>query len=79
MEEDIKQLARNRSVMPLRLDRRVCIELAYHRCDLFVREVVPPTHVREITHDPYIFSIWRKLPHDMMSLMHHVVDSLNII
>lgn len=62
--------------MPHNLDRRVHIELVDCICALFSREDVPHAHVREIRGDPHILDIWHTLPHDMKTLMHHVVGSL---
>ena len=62
-----------------RPNRRVHIELEDHICALFVREGVACAHVREIKHDPHIFDIWRKLPHDTTTLMFHVVGFLTLI
>ena len=81
MEEKVVEqpIVVHRPVMPRRLDRRVRIELEDRICALFSREVVPCSHVREIKDDPHIFDIWCTLPRDMMTLMHHVVNSLTLI
>ena len=65
--------------MPCRPDRRVCIELANHICGMFLREGVPCAHVREIIQDPHLSYIWNTLPHDMVTLMCHVVGALILI
>jgi len=44
-----------------------------------VRHGVVPIQVREILRVPKLFAIWMTLPHDMMSLMHHVFSALNLI
>jgi hypothetical protein len=46
---------------------------------MFVRKGVVPKHIREIVLDQEMSDIWRRLPHEMMLLMHHVVDALNLI
>ena len=81
MENEVVQYhARvQRPGMPHRLDRRVCIELPDRICVLFSRERVLCAHVREIGEDAHPFYIWCTLPHDMMTLMCHVIDALMLI
>lgn len=38
-----------------------------------------PTHVGEITWDLDMFSIWCMLFRDMTSLIHHVVEAMNLV
>jgi hypothetical protein len=46
---------------------------------VYFQEGVTPVNVREILHVPELSVIWSTLPHDMTSLMHHVVSALNLI
>lgn len=62
--------------MPCREDRKVRFEMEDHICALFSREIVPLAHVTQIRKQPHLFDIWRILPHDMMTLMSHVVSAL---
>ena len=81
MEEEVFQEPTivQRPVLPHRPYCRVCIDLEGCICALFSREDVPCAHVREIREDPHLFDIWCALPHDMMTLMHHVVDAMTLI
>ena len=65
--------------MPRREDRRVQFELEDRIYALFSRERVPLAHVTQIRQDPHLFDIWNTLPHDMTTLMCHVVDALILI
>ena len=81
MEKDAGEqpAAISRPIMPCRTDRRVHIELEDCICALFSKEDVPHAHIREIKYDPDLFDIWRTLPCDMTTLMHHVVGALTLI
>ena len=65
--------------MPRREDCRVRFELVDHICALFSRERVSFAHVTQIKEDQHLFDIWRTFPHDMTTLMHHVVGALMLI
>ena len=65
--------------MQYRSDRRVCTKLEDHICALFARERVSLAHVTQIIKDPHLFDIWHTLPHDMTTLIHHVVSSPMLI
>ena len=65
--------------MPCRQDRRVRIGLEDCICSLVSMEDVPHAHVREIKYDPRLFDIWHTLPHDMMTLMCHVVGAMMLM
>ena len=65
--------------MPCMLYHTVHIKMEDHICVVFARDDVPCAHVREIKGEPHLFDIWHKLPHAMMTLMHHVVFSLTLI
>ena len=58
MEEVAKQLVGHRPIIPHRPNHRVHTKLKDRLCDLFVREGVAPTYVREITQDLDMFTIW---------------------
>lgn len=79
MEEFFTHTARHKLVLPHRMDRRVCTELEDRMCDLFLREEMTHTHIREIMQDLDMLSIWCTLPWDMTSLMYHVFGALNLI
>ena len=79
MGESIEYPIGHRPVMPHMLDYRVYNKMVDCICDLFVKEGVSPTHVREITWDLDMFYIWCTLPSYMTSLMHHVFSSLKLI
>ena len=79
MDENVKQPARYRSIMPCRSDNRVYNALGDHICGLYVRKRVSPTHVKEITLDINMFSMWNTIPHGMTSIMNHFVSSLKLI
>ena len=57
----------------------VCFDLEDHICALFSRVRVPLVHVTHIIEDPHLFDIWCTLPHDMKTLMCHVVSALMLI
>jgi hypothetical protein len=48
-------------------------------CGMLVREGVTHVNVREILRVPKIYTIWSSLPHDIISLMCHVVNFINLI
>ena len=77
MEEDVDKHPAivQRPIMPHRQNHRVHIELVDHIWDLFSREHVLYPHVREIKDDQHLFYMWHTLPHDMTTLMHHVVGT----
>ena len=79
MEEVVEYPIRHRPVMPCRLDCRVHIEPSNHICDLFVREGVPCAHVTKIKWNTNLYDRWCTLPHDMMSLVCHIVSALTLI
>lgn len=81
MEEEIVEqpVAVHILVMPSREDCRVHIELEDCICALFSREDVSCAHVRDIREDSRIFVIWCTVPHDMATLMRHVISALTLI
>jgi hypothetical protein len=79
MEEAEEQPTVHRPCMPHRLDQRVQIEVVDHLCGVMVSHGVVPTLVRDILWVPELSMIWMTLPHDMTSLMHHIVSVINLI
>jgi hypothetical protein len=56
-----------------RLDIRFGMELEDRLYTNLAKEGVVPMKVGDIKEGPRIMELWRDLPHDMMSLMHHII------
>ena len=62
-----------------RPDTRFRMELGNQLCRLLVEEGVRPTTIREIKADDRLATIWRGMPHDMLTQMYHVVGATSLV
>ena len=77
MDEAIQHPIAHRPVMPQRSDIRFQTELEGLICHIIIVEGVRPTHVREVTYEPYMLQCI--IICDKRSVRHHVVGSLMLI